>query len=89
MREEGFSSLTLVTATYHMPRSLAEFHHALPEARIVPYPVFPENFKRDAWWRWPGSAALVLAEYHKFALTRLRIWLADTLRVGVSTEAAS
>jgi uncharacterized SAM-binding protein YcdF (DUF218 family) len=31
MREQGFASLRLVTANYHMPRSLIEFRHALPE----------------------------------------------------------
>jgi uncharacterized SAM-binding protein YcdF (DUF218 family) len=79
MRQERFSSLTLVTATYHMPRSLAEFRRALPEARIVAYPVFPEPFKRDGWWHWPGSAALVILEYHKYALAQLRFGLADLI----------
>ena len=89
MRREGFTSLTLVTATYHMPRSLAEFRRALPEARVVPFPVFPETFKRDGWWHWPGSAALVVIEYHKYALARLRIGLADTLGARTQPESAS
>jgi uncharacterized SAM-binding protein YcdF (DUF218 family) len=89
MRREGFTSLALVTATYHMPRSLAEFHHMLPEARIVAYPVFPDNFKRDEWWRWPGSAALVVAEYHKYMLTRLRFGLAEAVGARVGPEASS
>ncbi len=89
MRREGFTSLALVTATYHMPRSLAEFRHALPEARILAYPVFPETFRREAWWRWPGSAALVVIEYHKYALARLRFGLADLVAVRPQPEAAS
>ena len=89
MRREGFGSLVLVTATYHMPRSLNEFHRALPEARIVAYPVFPENFKRDEWWRWPGSAALVVIEYHKYMLARLRFGLADLIASRPQAEAAS
>jgi uncharacterized SAM-binding protein YcdF (DUF218 family) len=89
MRREKFTSLALVTATYHMPRSLAEFHHALPEAHIVAVPVFPENFKREEWWRWPGSAALVLAEYHKYLLARLRFGLADAVGARPDTETSS
>ena len=89
MRREGFTSLTLVTATYHMPRSLVEFRRALPEARIVPFPVFPETFKRDGWWHWPGSAALVAIEYHKYALAQLRITLADVLGARSQSESAS
>ncbi len=89
MQREGFTSLVLVTATYHMPRSLAEFRHALPEARIVAHPVFPENFKRDEWWRWPGSAALVVIEYHKYMLARLRFGLADLIGSRPPVEAPS
>lgn len=89
MRREGFTSLTLVTATYHMPRSLAEFRRALPGARIVPFPVFPETFKRDGWWHWPGSAALVIIEYHKYVLAQLRISLADMLSVRPQAESPS
>lgn len=89
MRREGFGSLVLVTATYHMPRSLAEFRRALPEARIVAYPVFPDNFKRDQWWLWPGSAALVVIEYHKYMLARLRFGLADLIASRPQAETAS
>jgi uncharacterized SAM-binding protein YcdF (DUF218 family) len=66
MAREGFGSLILVTANYHMRRSLLEFRRALPETRIEPHPVFPEGFRIDAWWRWPGTFALVQGEYHKF-----------------------
>ena len=78
MTREGFQSLRLVTANYHMPRSLLEFHHAIPGAKIIPHPVFPKNFRREQWWRWPGSAKLVLAEYHKFLLAHLRFFASET-----------
>ncbi len=71
MREKGYGSLRLVTAAYHMPRSLLEFGFALPDTDIVPHPVFPEHVKSD-WWRWPGSAALVIKEYTKFLLAWVR-----------------
>ena len=48
MHAEGFRSLRLVTAAYHMPRSRIEFHAALPDAedraileatlRVLPVP---------------------------------------------------
>ena len=47
MAKEGFSSLRLVTANYHMPRSLLEFRRAMPAARIVPHPVLPDSFRRE------------------------------------------
>lgn len=72
MQENGFSSLRLVTAAYHMPRSLAEFKDVMPDATIIPHPVFPANFKHDEWWKYPGTAALLISEYNKFLLVSLR-----------------
>ena len=66
MNRQGYTSLRLVTASYHMPRSLVEFRYAMPHARIIPNPVFPENVKVDEWWRWPGTAVLILGEYNKY-----------------------
>ena len=43
MRQRGYHSLRLVTGGYHMPRSLLEFSEALPEAEVVPHPVFPDS----------------------------------------------
>mgnify|MGYP000873779518 FL=1 len=64
---EKLKSLRLVTASYHMPRSLLEFRHALPDdIRIVPHPVFPAGFYAGNWWRWRGSARLAISEYHKY-----------------------
>jgi len=66
MHQQGYRSLRLVTASYHMPRSLAEFREEMPSIRIVPHPVFPEHVKLDEWWRWPGTAVLIVSEYNKF-----------------------
>ncbi len=71
MRDQGFRSLRLVTANYHMPRSLLEFGRTMPDIEIVPHPVMPENFKQDDWWRWPGSASLMVSEYSKYLVASL------------------
>jgi uncharacterized SAM-binding protein YcdF (DUF218 family) len=72
MREQGLRSLRLVTAAYHMPRSLLEFRRVLPDAEIVPHPVFPEPVKPRDWWRWPGSASLIVTEYSKYLVALAR-----------------
>jgi uncharacterized SAM-binding protein YcdF (DUF218 family) len=72
MRQEGFRSLRLVTANYHMPRSLLEFSRVMPETRIVANPVFPDLVRQERWWASPISATLVLAEYHKYLLSLVR-----------------
>ncbi|MEQ8602322.1 MAG: YdcF family protein [Marivibrio sp.] len=75
MEGRGFVSLRLVTAAYHMPRSLMEFRTAMPDTVIVPHPVFPPNVKQSAWFRNPGTAALFAGEYTKYLLARVRIAL--------------
>lgn len=64
-RTAGIHSIRLVTAAYHMRRSLLEFRAAMPNVGIVPHAVFPPNVKSD-WWRWPGTASLIAREYTKF-----------------------
>ena len=71
VRSQNMRSIRLVTAAYHMRRSLLEFHAAMPEVEIVPHAVFPPHVKRD-WWRWPGTASLIAREYTKFVLTWAR-----------------
>ncbi|MBX6321287.1 MAG: YdcF family protein [Rhodospirillaceae bacterium] len=65
-------SIFLVTADYHMPRSLLEFHRALPGTLIKPHAVFPEDSVRRDWWRRADTLVLVLVEYHKYLLALLR-----------------
>ncbi len=72
MAKEKYHSLRLVTASYHMPRSLLEFHRAMPGIEIVPYPVFPERFKQNQWWLWPGTLSLLVTEYNKYLLAVVR-----------------
>jgi uncharacterized SAM-binding protein YcdF (DUF218 family) len=75
MTQQDLHSLRLVTADYHMPRSLLEFRAAMPEVKIVPNPVFPETVKREQWYLWPGTTSLIIREYHKYLAAMLRIRL--------------
>ena len=64
--------MRLVTAAYHMPRSLIEFRNTMPDVQIITHPVFPSQVKLDAWWRWPGTAGLIFVEYSKYLVARIR-----------------
>jgi uncharacterized SAM-binding protein YcdF (DUF218 family) len=68
VNERGFKSIRLVTASYHMPRSLFEFRHAMPAIRIIPHPVYPPRFKLSQWWLWPGTATLLASEFNKYLI---------------------
>jgi len=72
VKENGFKSIRLVTANYHMPRSLIEFRRAMPSVVIVPHPVYPPQFKRSRWWLWPGTAALLASEFNKYMIAMTR-----------------
>lgn len=72
VRANDIRSLRLVTASYHMPRSLLEFHRLMPGVALVPHPVFPSGFVIEEWWRHRGSLALMATEYHKYLLAWLR-----------------
>ena len=69
---EGFRTIRLVTSSYHMPRSIKEFSYQMPDVTVIPHAVFPKQFKLNEWWRWPGTANLLLTEYIKFLMSSLR-----------------
>ena len=72
MRRQGFRSLRLVTAWYHMPRSLLELDRAMPEVEIIPHPVFPEEVSQVNWWASRSTALLLASEYGKYLAALLR-----------------
>ena len=76
----GYRSLLVVTSSFHMPRSLAEFSHAMPRVKLIAYPVAPRHMSFDAWWRQRAPLRLLAGEYLKF--------LASAARLGVSRAIA-
>lgn len=65
-RRYGFRRLIVVTADYHMARSLLELHAALPGVTLTPYPVATEDLSADQWWRDGDSARRMVVEYSKY-----------------------
>ena len=78
MQERGWTSVRLVTANYHMRRSLLELKIAMPHAVVVPHPVFPGSVMQDGWWRYRGTALLFATEYTKYILAHVRLLLPDS-----------
>jgi uncharacterized SAM-binding protein YcdF (DUF218 family) len=75
LAQENDHSLRLVTANYHMPRSLLIFHAAMPDIVIIPHPVSPDSVKLDGWWAHPGTASLLVTEYIKYLWANVRQWV--------------
>lgn len=84
MASEGFHSLRLVTASYHMPRSMLEFSRAMPDKEIVPNPVFPEALQERPWWRSRSGLLLIASEYTKYLAALVRPLVPLSLLPGAS-----
>lgn len=69
VRFHHYKKLLIVTARYHMPRSLAEFHAAMPHVTLVPYPVEPESIDLKGWWHDPRALRVLFGEYAKYLAT--------------------
>jgi uncharacterized SAM-binding protein YcdF (DUF218 family) len=80
MESEGYHSMRLVTASYHMPRSMLEFTRAMPRIEIVSNPVFPEFLQEAPWWESRRSALLVVSEYSKYLAAIVRPHVPIVLR---------
>jgi len=79
INQNNFTSLRLVTANYHMPRSLLEFHYAMPDVAIYSNPVSPEHVKVDDWYLWPGTTVLIISEYNKILIAPIR-WVLVSIK---------
>ncbi len=65
-RAHGFHRLLIVTASYHMPRSLTEFAAEMPGVTLEPWPVEPDGIDLKSWWRDPHTLKLLQTEYVKY-----------------------
>ena len=55
----GYRSLIVVTANFHMPRAMAELANQLPGAELVPFPVVTDRLRVDTWWSSRSAAKLL------------------------------
>lgn len=72
-REHNYQSLIVVTTSYHMPRSLAEFGAQMPDVKLVPFPVPAEERNPQTW----QTFRRLHGEYVKFLASLARIGIQD------------
>lgn len=75
VRAHAYTSVIVVTADYHMPRSLIEFAAQMPGVRFVPFPVMSEAPRHMSW----SSMRLLQSEYVKYLASLVRV---SVLRQG-------
>jgi uncharacterized SAM-binding protein YcdF (DUF218 family) len=84
----GFRSLIVVTSNYHMPRTLAELDHALPEIHKVPFAVVTTGNEGVSWTHSLVTARLLFSEYAKYVAVLARTRL-PAIRTADSGEPGS
>jgi len=67
LEAEHFHTIRLVTASYHMRRSLLEFARVLPpDVTVIAHPVFPEAVRPGRFWLTRAGAGVIVIEYVKY-----------------------
>ena len=72
LKRQHYTSIRLVTSSYHMPRSLEEVRQTMPGIKIIPEPVFTEGFSLGKVLTDKESWRLLMSEYHKYLAAKLR-----------------
>ena len=68
-----YGKLIVVTSSYHMPRTLAEFSRAMPHVNFIAHPVLSRNVRDQAWWQSPGTLRFLFSEYVKLIAATVRL----------------
>ena len=72
VRENGYRKIIVVTAAFHMPRSLLELKRTMPGVEFIPYPVVSTSERLDGWWKRPATIRKLSFEYTKYMVARVR-----------------
>ncbi len=72
IKRNGHKTILLVTADYHMPRSIIEFERALPEVECIPEAVVTKDFSSLEWLHDEAMRNVLFAEFHKLIAAKLR-----------------
>jgi len=66
LQSGNFHTIRLVTSNYHLNRALLEFHHSMPDLKILVHPVKEYDDWSQGFWK------KVTIEYNKTLVTWLR-----------------
>ncbi|WGM38984.1 YdcF family protein [Caulobacter sp. NIBR1757] len=64
--KHSFKQVIVVTADYHMPRSMLELRGQMPGTKLIPYPVKTDAVDAGKWWRDQTQMRRLTLEYCKY-----------------------
>lgn len=73
-RDHHYKSLIIVTADYHMPRSLVEFGSEMPGVKLIPYPV-ADAIDSPNWL----TVRRLSSEYVKYLASSVRAFVVESV----------
>ena len=73
INKNNIKKFVLITSNYHMPRALLELKELMPDIEIIAYPITPQKHGIKNWIYSFETFSLVLVEYTKFIVAKLRI----------------
>jgi len=79
VKQNDFKSLIVVTSNYHMPRTMVELSHQLPDVTFIPFPIAPDRVRIESWWSSVATTKLLFAEYLKYLRAVVRTQTAYVL----------
>jgi len=79
VRENQFETVIVVTANYHMPRTLLEFKKALDGTDIHPFAVESDRIIVRRGLFDPKTALFLAGEYNKYLISAVRLGLNNNL----------
>ena len=74
VRDHHYNSLIIVTADYHMPRSLVEFGSEMPGVKLIPYPV-ADAIDSPNW----QTVRRLSSEYVKYLASSVRAFVVTSV----------
>ncbi len=77
--QHGFTSLLIVTSSYHMPRTLLEMRRHMPHLQLFPYPIASAKLHLEIWWQSPATLKLLVVEYIKYMASFVRFYTEKTI----------
>ena len=88
-QKHSFKQVIVVTADYHMPRSMLELRGEMPGTKLIAYPVKTDAVDAGKWWRDQTQIRRMTLEYCKYLAVLVQESVMGLFRKAPEAEPAS